>query len=263
MYVSTKYCFSRIGGRRCIVPVLLEDFNDDQVSIISNLTFVNAVGSAAFDVSSRIAESVACSDLYATMFPGECTNVFSRFENGYSVELPLQRDNIRFNRPAKYRFRIDRDVLTLLTDSHMKVPDGLLKDVVKFVNKEAIMKSYYFLMKRNICCWVFFLLPPMLMLLGALVYFIVIVSTCTQERPDNETPHFDLDGVLGMLGVALGETYIAILIAMVCAVPKLCHREKRDIDLQVKIYSRFSRRCIKMTSLLSSADGKTVDQVFA
>ncbi|XP_053384634.1 uncharacterized protein LOC123536367 isoform X2 [Mercenaria mercenaria] len=231
---------------QCIVPVLLEEVDDDdETSIISNLTFVNAESSETTDVSRKIAESVACSDLYATMFPGECTNVFARFENGYSVEIPVRRDKLRCNRPARYRFRVDREVLNLLKDSQMKVPENLLKDIVKFVNKESIMKYYDCLKKRNICCWGFFLMMPICLLFGVMISLIVILSTCSQDRPDPETFVFDFSGILLLLGGVVAEVHSTVLIAMILAVPKLCHREKKDIAPQTKICSRFLRRCIE------------------
>ncbi|XP_060557477.1 uncharacterized protein LOC132717910 isoform X2 [Ruditapes philippinarum] len=55
------------------------------------------------------------------MFPLEFTNVIARFENGYSVEIPVEKDKLRFNRPAKRKFRVNRKLLTELTNSQMKI----------------------------------------------------------------------------------------------------------------------------------------------
>ncbi|XP_060557476.1 uncharacterized protein LOC132717910 isoform X1 [Ruditapes philippinarum] len=177
------------------------------------------------------------------MFPLEFTNVIARFENGYSVEIPVEKDKLRFNRPAKRKFRVNRKLLTELTNSQMKVSEGLLRDVVQLVNSDPVMKTYDFLKKRNIAWWGSVLLIPLFLLLATLVALIVLVATSTRDRR-LDTVDFPFVYVLIMLVGTAFEFNSTIAVIMVLAVPRYYHREKIDIDLQMKICSQFLRRCI-------------------
>ncbi|XP_060579681.1 uncharacterized protein LOC132736552 isoform X4 [Ruditapes philippinarum] len=226
----------------CIVPVILEDVGEETFSLLSFLTFVNARCVDAAGVASKIAESVESLDLNKSMFPLEFTNVIARFENGYSVEIPVEKDKLRLNRPAKRKFRVNRDLLKELTNSQMKVSEVLLHDVVQLVNGDPVMKTYDFLKKRNICCWGSVLSLLMLLLMSALIFFIVLVASSTRDRPDLDLPFVAL--LMMMLEGGVPNLYPIILVILVLAVPRYYHREKLDIDLQMKICSQFLRRCI-------------------
>ncbi|XP_060579670.1 uncharacterized protein LOC132736544 [Ruditapes philippinarum] len=113
-----KFNFMKAGMKD--YKIILEDVGEETFSLLSFLKFVNARCVDAAGVASKIAESVESLDLSKSMFPLEFANVIARFENGYSVEIPVEKDILRFNRPAKRKFHVNRDLLTELTNSQMK-----------------------------------------------------------------------------------------------------------------------------------------------
>ncbi|XP_060579689.1 uncharacterized protein LOC132736555 [Ruditapes philippinarum] len=104
------------------------------------------------------------------------------------------------------------------------------------------MKTYDFLKKRNIACWGSVLLIPLLLLLATLVSLIVLVATSTRDRPD--IVYLPFVFILMILAGAVLDFHSTIVVILVLAVPRYYHREKIDMDLQMKICSQFLRRCI-------------------
>ncbi|XP_045176356.2 uncharacterized protein LOC123536917 [Mercenaria mercenaria] len=131
----------------------------------------------------------------------------------------------------------------------MKIPDDLISDVVNFVNKQSIMKSYDFLKKRNICCWGLFLLIPFTALICCLISLIGVTYTNTRKRPDRDMhSYFSSEGFESILpDVCLqgGVVMPFLLLTLVLTVPRFCHREQRDLKVQRKLCEKFLKRCIE------------------
>lgn len=118
-----------------------------------------------------------------------------------------------------------------------QVDANLLHDVVMYVNKQPLMKTYDYLKKRNIACWgiVFFaILNFLLSTTVTALYTLRWINDDTPPQKDYST--FSTQDVLFISGGGLFQLFIILIIVLALAIPWFYNHVNYGIEYVMSIY---------------------------
>lgn len=231
-------------GYSCIVPVVLEECEIPPTLV--TLTYIDATIPGT-DVPAKIASTLLRPVSDDGMFPLNIKIFNKLYENGYCYIISAKRDNVCAYRPAKYYFEVNESLLGKLKEHNVELPESLLVEAIAVVNSSSVMWSFDYLSRCKNFVWSLLLLPIYLLVIGIGIDS-VILKGATRERTSMSTSD-KLILTYILMSIILPVSFILVQIFL-CFVPPICHRKKRDVSLQDKLWRKVGKRCIEHNILL-------------